>query len=77
MGAIILIVICLFLAIGIPFISLKDVKYKEGHNLQCTKCFHVCDIYENEFNSFRSFGKLYVKCPKCRKYSAVKFIKKE
>jgi hypothetical protein len=73
----IIIIIGLVLIFGIPAILLIDAKYKERHNFQCTKCFNIFDIYENQLNSYRINGKLHVKCPKCRKYSAVKMIRKE
>lgn len=77
MNIIIIGIVSIVLILGIPIIILKDAKYKEKHNFQCTKCLYIYDIGENQFNSFRICGKLHVKCPRCGKYSVVKFIKKE
>ncbi|MDR3598486.1 hypothetical protein [Clostridium sp.] len=77
MNIIIIVIVSIVLVIGIPFSILKDIKYKEKHKFQCTKCSYVYDIIENQCNSFRILGKLHVKCPKCGKYSRVKIIKKE
>lgn len=73
----IIIIVGIFLILGVPIILLIDAKYKENHNFQCTKCLHIFDIFENQLNSYRVFGRLHVKCPKCGKYSVVKIIKKE
>lgn len=73
----IIIVVGLFFILSLPVILFIDIKYKDKHNFQCTKCFHIYDIYENQCISYRKMGRLYVKCPKCKKYSAVKFIRKE
>jgi DNA-directed RNA polymerase subunit RPC12/RpoP len=71
------ILVVVFLILGISILLFLDVKYKENHNYQCTKCLHKFDIFENQLNSYRISGKLHVKCPKCGQYSAVKIIKKE
>ncbi len=73
----IIITVGIVLIIGIPVILLIDAKYKEKRNFQCTKCFYIFDIFENQINSYRINGKLHVKCPNCGKKSAVKMIRKE
>ncbi|MDR3598084.1 hypothetical protein [Clostridium sp.] len=73
----IIITVGLVLIFGIPVILLIDAKYKEKRNFQCTKCFHIFDIFGNQLNSYRTNRKLHVKCPKCGKYSTIKMIKKE
>ena len=76
MSTAIIITVSLFFILAIPVILLIDSKYKEKRNFQCTKCFHIFDIFENQINSYRINGKLHVKCPKCGEYSAVKMIRK-
>lgn len=59
----------LFFAFGVPILVLGNLRYKEEHNFQRTKCLNVFDIGGNELNSFTSFTKFYVKCPKCGRYA--------
>jgi DNA-directed RNA polymerase subunit RPC12/RpoP len=81
MGSIIIVVVCIIIAVAIPtliaVIGIVHVKYTEEHMYKCTKCSHEFDIQENGLNSFGLFLKLYVKCPKCGKYSAVEIIRKK
>ncbi|MFT8352883.1 hypothetical protein [Clostridium saccharoperbutylacetonicum] len=72
-----IILVGILFILGIPILLFLDAKYNEKHKYQCTKCFYEFDIFENQLNSYRTSGKLHVKCPKCGKYSAVKVIKKE
>lgn len=77
MYTVVIITLGIVLILGIPVLLVIDARNKEKHNFQCTKCFYIFDIYENQFNSYRACGKLHVKCPKCGKYSAIKMVRKE
>ncbi|URZ04554.1 hypothetical protein [Clostridium felsineum] len=77
MNIIAIILVFIFLGFGVPISALYNFRYNEKHNFQCTKCFHVFDIGGNALNSFRTFTKLYVKCPNCRRYVPVKIVRKE
>lgn len=75
------IMICIIAAVAIPILiillGLVNLRYTEEHSYKCKKCCHEFDIDEGILNSFRAGISLYVKCPKCGKYSAVKTIKKK
>ena len=71
-----IIVLCLVYIIGLPLTLLK-IKHKEKYNYQCSKCSHIFEPFGTELESYSFFGELRVKCPKCGKYSAVKYVKKE
>ncbi|AQS05986.1 hypothetical protein [Clostridium beijerinckii] len=47
MSTAIIITVGLFFILAIPVILFIDSKYKEKRNFQCTKCFHIFDIFEN------------------------------
>jgi|GEM_PF-4986428 len=46
----IIIILGIVLIFGIPVLVLIDARNKEKHNFQCTKCFYIFDIYENQVN---------------------------
>ncbi|GKX68879.1 hypothetical protein [Inconstantimicrobium mannanitabidum] len=77
MNIIIILPIAIIIGIVVLILGLWNIKFTEEHNYQCNKCSHVFEIFGNNLDCFSILTKLYVRCRKCGKYSAVKIIKKE
>lgn len=72
----VIIVVGIILIFGVPVYLLIMAKLEEKYNYQCTECSYIFNIFENKFN-YGLRGKSYIKCPKCGKYSYVKYVRKK
>lgn len=81
MNTIKIVIVCILASVAIPtliiVLGIVNLKYTEEHSYKCKKCYHEFDIEGNELNNFRVGLSLFVKCPQCCKYSAVKTVKKK
>lgn len=53
MNIIIILPIAIIIGIVFPILGLINVILTEEHNYQCTKYFHVFEIFGNSLDSFR------------------------